>query len=98
MRAPLALLAVLASAPAAAERAPDGPPEVRLALDDTVDVCALARCPPSGVFCYDPALVAVEHAGGTVRLRALKAGATLCAIQQADTTRRVVKVVVEGEK
>lgn len=92
----VALLSSPLLAPPAAAEAPtrDEPPLVKLAVGEAVDVCRLARCPASAVFCDDASLVEVEH-GGTIRLRARKAGATICAIQQADTTRRVVRVVVE---
>jgi hypothetical protein len=100
MRASLLLVALL-FAPLAAPQEPatdEQPPTVTLAPGDVVDVCKLARCPTSGVFCDDPSLVRVEHGGGTVGLRGEKRGTTLCAIQQSDTARRVVRVVVEEKK
>jgi hypothetical protein len=96
VRALLALLPLLSASPAIAQTAPGDPPTVKLAVGDAVDVCKLARCPTSGVFCDDASLVRIEHVEGTVKLRGEKAGATLCGIQQSDTTRRVFRVVVEA--
>ena len=100
MRALVAVLVLVLSSRLAAAQAPAAgdPPAVKLSVGETADVCRLARCPASAVFCDDPSLVRIEHAAGTIRLRAEKAGTTLCAVQQADTTRRVVKLVVEATK